>query len=322
MDANNGEEPRGSLVMDASGNIYGTTVGGGADGLGTVYELSPQTDRTYSFSILYSFSGSDGLEPEAGLSFDSAGNLYGTASAGGRGRPTCQYGCGVVFELSPSVGGWEETVLLDFDGVLGAYPLSPISIDEFGNLYGTFETGGGGTTCYAISCGGVFKLIPYSNRKYVFDFSSGPNSGNPQSGVVIGPDNTLYGTEGIFGGQVYMLQNSQETVLYNFGSLPNCADGSFPNFGNVVIHDGALYGTTNSGGLGIGVVYSPHEVVAGLDKVEGRLARSSICQSFHSAGDLSFAHSPKGGYHGRISLKRILKPILTSRVGRHIPTER
>jgi uncharacterized repeat protein (TIGR03803 family) len=260
-DPENGEEPLyGNLNMDAAGNIYGTS-GGGSKGLGAVFELSPQPNGTYSFSILHSFSGSDGYGPVYGVTFDSAGNLYGTTTQGGRGKSICQYGCGLIYRLSPSGGTWEETVLFEFDGVVGAYPVSPISIDKSGNLYGTFETGGGGECLIGIgTCGGVFKLVPGTSRKYAFYFNGngGVNDGNPQSGVAIGAGNSLFGAAGVEkGGIVYLLQGQQETILYNFCSLPNCADGSFPSLGNIVIRDGALYGTTVAGGLvGGGVVYS------------------------------------------------------------------
>lgn len=158
------------------------------------------------------------------------------------------------------MGTWKETVLFEFDGVVGAYPISPISMDKAGNLYGTFEIGGGGNCILGIgTCGGVFKLVSGTSRKYAFYFNGndGPNDGNPQSGVAVGTGNTLYGTAGVSsGGEVYMLQNTNETILYNFCSLPSCADGSAPSYGNIVLRDGALYGATISGGLnGAGVVY-------------------------------------------------------------------
>jgi uncharacterized repeat protein (TIGR03803 family) len=247
--------------MDASGNIYGTA-GGGAHNLGVVYELSPQTEDTYSFSILHSFSGSDGISPLNGVTFDKAGNLYGSAAGGGRGKSICQEGCGLVFELSPTGGTWGETVLLEFDGIIGAYPQSPISIDELGNLYGTFTEGGGGTCYPTDSCGGAFKIAAGSNRKRIFSFADGTNAGNPESGIATGSGNVLYGTEGIeVGGQVYMFQGAQESILYNFCSLANCADGAWPAPGSIVIHNGSLYGATIQGGafslgaFGGGVVY-------------------------------------------------------------------
>lgn len=263
MSSDNGSRPYfGELSMDAAGNIYGTTLGGGTNGLGVVYELSAQGDGTYTFSILHSFSGNDGASPEYGVVLDGAGNLYGTTTQGGRGVFICNQGCGVVYELSQSGAAWSETVLYEFDGIVGAYPISPISINGAGNLYGTFEVGGTGECLIGSgSCGGVFRLVPGTNRRYAFYYNNngGLDGGNPQSGVAIGPGNTLYGTVGVSIGSVYMLQNSVETVLYNFCSLPNCSDGSVPSFGNIVVRGGALYGTTGGGGNeGLGVVYQLH----------------------------------------------------------------
>lgn len=144
--------------------------------------------------------------------------------------------------------------------MVGAYPTSPISIDKSGNLYGTFQNGGAGEDCVRGTCGGVFKLVPGTSRKYAFYFNGkgGLNGGNPQSGVAIGPGNSLYGAAGVIkGGIVYLLQDQQETVLYNFCSLPNCTDGSAPSQGNIVLRGNALYGATMEGGLyGGGIVYS------------------------------------------------------------------
>jgi len=247
----------GKLNMDSAGNIYGTTAGGGSKRLGTVFELSPQSDGTYSFSILHSFSGSDGYGPLYGVTFDSAGNLYGTTAQGGEGKSICYFGCGLIYKLSESDGTWTETILFEFDGIIGAYPISPISIDKFGNLYGTVEEGGS-ADCLLPTCGGVFKLVLGTNQKNVFYFAGGSNDGNPQNGVVVGEANALYGTAGLSsGGEVYRLQDSHETILYNFCSLPNCADGAMPSAGNIVLREGALYGATVVGGTnGLGVVYS------------------------------------------------------------------
>lgn len=85
LDPGNGRGPSyGKLNMDDLGNLYGTTFNGGSKNAGTVYELSPQSDGTYAFSILHSFSGPDGATPEYGITFDNAGNLYGTTTQGGR----------------------------------------------------------------------------------------------------------------------------------------------------------------------------------------------------------------------------------------------
>jgi uncharacterized repeat protein (TIGR03803 family) len=250
----------GKLNMDSLGNLYGTTTQGGAKNLGIVFQLSPQGDASYSFLLLHSFSGPDGALPQYGVAIDKAGNLYGTTRLGGAGRSICKGGaggCGVIYELSPSDGAWKGTILYKFNGIAGAYPTSPISIDKSGNLYGTFEIGGGGS-CYFGTCGGVFKLVPQSggSKGYAFYFNGGQNGGAPETGVLLGAHDTAYGTT-YSGNNVYALTGDHETVLYTFCSLPNCDDGSFPSYGTLVGREGLLYGNTIEGGsYGEGVVYT------------------------------------------------------------------
>ena len=252
----------GKLNMDSSGSIYGTTQSGGKHGFGTVFQLSPRSDGTYSLSTLHSFSGRDGAYPAYGVAIDEAGNLYGTTVNGGLYNANCHPGCGVVYEVTSLNGTWQYTVLYQFNGVDGQNPFSPISLDPTGELYGTFEVGGGGS-CFFGTCGGVFKLVPESGsagnrgKKYTFYFDDNQGGGNPQSGVVVGPGNTLYGSLGFGGNSVYELNYENETVLYTFCSLPNCADGSIPALGDIVARQGSVYGSTSEGGLyNLGVVYS------------------------------------------------------------------
>lgn len=258
---NNGTEPGyGKLNIDAAGNIFGTTVRGGAHNFGVVFELTPNGDGTYSFTIIHSFSGKDGAGPMYGVAFDNEGNLYGTTEEGGIGQKFCTNGCGVVYKLSPSNGTWQQTVLYMFNGVTGAYPISPISVDQSGNLYGTFEIGGIGS-CFFGTCGGVFKLVPEpggGGQRYTFYFNGDQGNGGPTNGVLVGGNNVLFGSVGAEGaGNVYVLSGGHQTILYNFCSLPNCADGSGPAIGTIVSHQGMLYGNTYLGGVnGVGVVYS------------------------------------------------------------------
>ncbi|MGH9205494.1 MAG: choice-of-anchor tandem repeat GloVer-containing protein, partial [Acidimicrobiales bacterium] len=156
-----GANPAGDLIADSSGNLYGTTRGGGASGsgcggfgCGTVFKLSPGGTLT----VLYSFTGgSDGEGPVGNLIADSKGNLYGTTLLGG--GPGCgQFGlgCGVVFKLSPS---GTETVLHIFTGGSdGGAPFAGLIADSSGNLYGTTFQGGALTACNGVGCGVVFKL--------------------------------------------------------------------------------------------------------------------------------------------------------------------
>jgi len=147
--------PFSSLLLDAAGNLYGTTDQCGAFGYGTVFKL----DATGNETTLYSFTGgSDGSFPYAGVVQDAAGNLYGTTGFGGDFDHDCTLsgdtpGCGVVFELSPT---GQLTVLHAFQGTTdGLWPYWGVTLDAVGNLYGVTATGG--ASC---GCGTVFKIIP------------------------------------------------------------------------------------------------------------------------------------------------------------------
>ena len=205
---NDGQHPRGGLIFDAEGNLYGTTPGGGANGGngGTVFELLKAGDWTEK--VLYSFQENnvDATHPAAGLIFDGQGNLFGTGSQGGT---TGNYGA--VFELSPGTGGaWTEKVLWNFTGGPsdGASPYSTLVLDAQGNLYGTSDFGGA--------------------DGYAF------NGGNPAYG------GTVFELSPAAGGAW------TETILHNFGAPST--DGLFPYDGLVADADGNFYGTTYQGG--------------------------------------------------------------------------
>jgi uncharacterized repeat protein (TIGR03803 family) len=135
-----GSQPYAGVVFDKAGNLYGTAQAGGAFGAGTVFQLSP-SPGSWTFHLLYTFTGgADGVEPIGGVVLDDAGNLYGTASAGG--DPVCQ--CATVFELSPSQNGWTFNILHTFTGANsdGAYPSASLVFD--GSLIGTTVHGGKG----------------------------------------------------------------------------------------------------------------------------------------------------------------------------------
>src|SRR5207249_2422070 len=123
--------PTAGLVQGSAGNLYGTTLNGGASGAGTVYKLEPSG----AFTVLHSFNGSDGADPYAGLVQDSAGNLYGTTPYGGAS------GAGTAYHPQPS-GAF--TVLHSFDSSSEGYsPYAGLVQDSAGNLYGTTQSGGG-----------------------------------------------------------------------------------------------------------------------------------------------------------------------------------
>jgi uncharacterized repeat protein (TIGR03803 family) len=258
--------PEGKLLFDTKGNLYGTTsqCGGGSISAGTVFELTPVGDGTWQEVVLHRFCSDskcrDGADPNAGVTFDTAGNLYGTTYAGGGGGGI---GFGTVYELSPGVGGaWTESVLHVF-GQNASHPMSAINMDESGNLYGTANSGGlGSQRCFSgnQTCGGVFKLTKVGGewKDLLFQFD-GQNGGNPTAGVSLAIQrNIAFGTTayGGTGGTVYKFDSTKETVLYNFCSQPNCADGSVPMTALIADTSGHLYGTTQEGGpYGQGVVF-------------------------------------------------------------------
>jgi uncharacterized repeat protein (TIGR03803 family) len=129
--------PFSGLIFDGSGNLYGTTlqyVGSNGPGTGTVFELSPSADGTWTESVLHVFTGRmrrgvDGDAPN-GVTFDNLGNLYGTTQYGGG------EGAGLVFKLTPASGTWSESILHTF-AKDGENPQSPLLIDPAGHLYGT-----------------------------------------------------------------------------------------------------------------------------------------------------------------------------------------
>lgn len=178
-----GISPYSGVTLDAQGNLYGTTWMGGPNGFGTVYRLSP-SGSGWTLTTLYAFRNtSDGADPVGGLAFDQAGNLYGTTEKGGSGNG------GVVFELSPSGGGWNFTVLHSFTGTNG--PQATLTIDAAGNLYGTTYSVG------AFQEGSVFKLTR-TNGGWTFtdlhDFTGGSDGANPLGGVTLDSGGNMYGT--------------------------------------------------------------------------------------------------------------------------------
>ena len=154
---NGGAGPLGALTFDGSGKFYGTTSGGGLDDSGTVFELT-FSGGTWSFAVLYSVpAGSDNSGPQGNLAMDAAGNLYGATYDAGAHHD------GNVFKLTPINGGWTYTSLHDFTGGAdGANPLSGVTLDSNGNLYGTTTLGGmqGGNNCNTLGCGVVWEITP------------------------------------------------------------------------------------------------------------------------------------------------------------------
>jgi len=182
-----GSNPAAGLIFDAAGNLYGTTVSGGASGVGTVFQLAAGAGGVWTEAVLHSFGPMDGVSPYAGLAFDPDGNLFGTTSIGG------VYGMGTVFELVPGgAGNWAEAALYSFDRRDGDSPDANVTINGIGNLYGT-TVGSGGD-----SFGVVFQLMEGVGGTWTENvlhrFKGGIDGAEPYAGVILDAAGNLYGT--------------------------------------------------------------------------------------------------------------------------------
>ncbi len=286
-----------SLVEDASGNLYGTTRTGGANGFGTVFELSP-TSNGWQRSTLHSFTGGrDGANPYFGVILDSAGNLYGTTGAGGDTSLCGGGGCGVVFQLyRTSLGGWAERVLDVFSGGTdGATPQGLVFAGD-DTLYGFAATGGAAQNCNGYTgCGTVFQLTRQTSTSWKFKaihiFTGGLDGATPFGAVpAVDVNGSVYGVTELGGsskycvnwfagsvgcGVVFKLSPTAkggwvETALYRFFGF---GDGAVPTGGLTFDAAGNLYGNASSGGSltgscssndGCGVVFKLTPNTSGL----------------------------------------------------------
>jgi uncharacterized repeat protein (TIGR03803 family) len=254
-----GTTPLKNVTFDSAGNIYGTACEGGTHNDGTVFKLTPGTNGSYTQTVLYSFSGSDGACPASGVVLDSAGNIYGTASTGGNKSSTCfqTAGCGLVFKLTPNGTTWKQQILYKFSGSDASFP-SSLMWDQGGNLVGT--AGPPSPNWNGI----VFMLTPSGtawNFTTLFSFPATGFANGLVGPLVIDSSGNFYGATTYGGthgdGIVYELSYSGgtlvESVLYSFGAK---GDGYSPLAGLVMDEAGNLYGSTPSGGtLGYGSIF-------------------------------------------------------------------
>jgi uncharacterized repeat protein (TIGR03803 family) len=342
FDGTNGSDPVGALIMDGSGNLYGTTAHGGASGAGTVFELA---NGSGTITTLASFSGTDGATPEAGLIMDSSGNLYGTTVGGGAS------GYGTVFELAN--GSAIITTLASFNGTNGYWPYAGLIMDGSGNLYGTtlggtvFKLAAGsgaittlasfnsttgqdpfgglvmdgsgnlyGTTEYGPSrphsagFGTVFELAHGSGTITTLASFLNSGSAHPEARLIMDSSGNLYGKAEGDGfsnsstGTVFELVQGSNTIttLASFDGS-NGASGPLnaPNAGLVMDASGNLYGTAYAGGAsGVGTVF---ELAAGSSTItrlasfvnNGQNPYGGLVMDNH--GNL-YGTAPQGGAYG------------------------
>jgi uncharacterized repeat protein (TIGR03803 family) len=257
-----GSHPYGGVVVDSAGNLYGTTREGGSYGYGTVFEISPHAEGTWTESILHNFNnnGVDGFYPHAGLVADAAGNLYGTTTYGGAYR-----NCGAVFEMQKKSGGWSEAVIHSFTSEDGQFPEDGLIFDGAGNLYGTTKFGG------TLGNGAVFKLSPALGGNWqtavLHSFGAAKDGFYPVAGLAIDTSGHLYGTTTQSSanddatGAVFELKptpegNWLEAILLTLANDGYTLLDGTPEAGVVLDSSGNLYGTAfDKGGFGFGEVF-------------------------------------------------------------------
>jgi uncharacterized repeat protein (TIGR03803 family) len=295
-----GSQPISPLAIDGSGNLYGTTMTGGAQNDGTVFELSPPavSGGAWTFTVLYNYpTGEDGAGPNPnGVILDAAGNLYSEDF----GVPNTY---GSVFELSPTPSGpWTYTLLYAFTGQGdGAWPRGNMVFDTRGNLYGA--TMFGGQSCPATECGTVFKLNKPATpggawtEAILYTFTGGDDGGQPYGGVVFYKD-SLYGTTELYGsgggGTAFQLSPPQSSggawALSTIFSFDPSTSGSSPLSPVIFDDKGNLYGV--SGGLSFtgSQVYeiSPPAVSGGAWTFQNLYTFSSCAYGCNASAHLTF----------------------------------
>jgi uncharacterized repeat protein (TIGR03803 family) len=240
----NGNSPSG-LVEDAGGNLFGTTSQGGPADKGTLYEIARNSG---TITVLATFSGANGANPQGNLIKDAGGNLFGDTFGGG------DFNSGTIFELP--AGSGTLTTLASFNSANGANPQAGLVMDASGNLFGTTSQGG------AVGSGSIFEIQAGSSTITTLASFNGSIGANPRGGLVEDASGDLFGTTstgGLFGyGTVFELPHgtSTITVLVTFTSL----NGGTPQAGLIQDSAGNLYGTTSNGGLtasgsGFGTVF-------------------------------------------------------------------
>ena len=214
-----GQYPAAGLIMDASGNLYGTTSQGGpyagpyGTGSGTVFMLTPPSTSggSWAESILWDFdNGADGETPSSGLVMDANGNFYGTTSLGGSYIGSNGLGLGTMFKLTPpsvSGGNWDESILWNFgEGTDGQDPAGGLIMDTSGNFYGTTVAGGtyGGSGTSGRGFGTLFELTSVGNESILWNFGKGADGRHPDANLIMDQSGNVYGTTnkgGAYGGE-------------------------------------------------------------------------------------------------------------------------
>lgn len=246
-----GGSPQAGLIQSTDGNLYGTTYGGGANRLGTVFKITPTGILTTIYSFCSQTNCTDGTSPYAEVVLGIDGNFYGTTFYGGANKDQCFDGCGTVFKLTPK---GTFTTLYSFCSQAGCtdgqYPVAGLVQGADLNLYGVTLYGGS-----ADSSGTLFKITPSGTLTTLYTFCT-QFVGNlcidgaaPTSSLVQAKNGSLYGTTrgGGTQGQGTVFKITPQGTLTTLHSFSG-TEGEYPEAGLVQATDGGLYGTTSAGG--------------------------------------------------------------------------
>lgn len=286
---NDGSYPAGPLVgADQDSWLAGTTLSGGADGLGTIFVILQDGTEL----IAHTFSGgSDGENPVGGMIAGTHGNYYGTAQAGGA------HGYGVVYKYANGGNGSVKPVYAFTGGNDGANPVAGLVKDQAGNLFGTTRNGG------AYGGGTLFKITPSGAFSVIWSFNGGNGDGtNPDSPLTFDPDGNLDGTTPSGGGYGYgaVFSINASGNGGSFAWFTNGSDGGNPEGGVAIDSAGDLFGTTAGGANGYGTVFelpkngaitTLHAFTGGKD---GAVPRGGVIL----AKDHLYGTASSGGAHG------------------------
>jgi uncharacterized repeat protein (TIGR03803 family) len=289
---NDGFSPAASLILDGSGNLYGTTTQGGASNAGTVFTL--RSDGS-DFRVLHSFAGgaSDGEFPYASLTLDGSGSLYGTTSAGG------SFNLGTVFRLKTNGGGFRLIHAFAGGAGDGRFPRASLLLDDSGNLYGTTPYGGqppiflpigetydGSGTVFRIKTDGAgFQLL----HAFTFDVTGVaplPDGESPSGSVTSDGAGNLYGMTAFggssSGGTVFKMKmdGTSFQILHSFAG--GASDGREPYDSLVLDRSGNLYGVTQGEG------------VPGLQTIFKIRTDATGYQVLHTFVDANDGYTPSG----------------------------
>jgi uncharacterized repeat protein (TIGR03803 family) len=242
-----GADPQAGLIMDSSGDLFGTTSGGGATGVGTVFELTKGAS-SYTFSSLVAFNRTNGRTPFGGVLLDSGGNLYGTTASGG--SPSFD---GNVFRLTKSGSSYSLSTLATFTGTNGSSPASGLIADSAGNLFGTASTGA------ASGYGSAFELVKNASSVTTLVTFNGTIGGDSAAGLIADSHGNLFGTTsaGGSGGNGTVFELVKGASSYTLSTLVSFNGATGNTYAGLIADSsGDLFGTTYSGGSnGVGTVF-------------------------------------------------------------------